>query len=186
MKQTKFGFILFLILLLPPVRNLLESIMVVHMLVQLPLLIFFGWLMADYFQNRFPSFFEKWNANGLPGIILVVIITTYWMIPRTLDEAFGSWEVELFKFVSLPILVRIPLSHSWKTLSSLGRSFVIFNYLPMFGLMAWLYIDAPVRLCNNYLVTEQKVLGWGFLGITVCIILYTLQSVFTDHSEETY
>lgn len=185
MVQAKYGFVLFLILIIPPVRILMESIMVVHMLVQLPLLVIAGWLLSSYFQIRLPKLFDKWNGYGIPGIILVVIITIYWMIPRTLDGALNSWNVELFKFISLPILVGVPLKDSWKKLASLGKSFIIFNYISMFGLMSWLYIDAPVRICNNYLEAEQKVLGWGFLVITAGIILYMLQNVFTDQSEMT-
>ncbi|SEP91369.1 hypothetical protein SAMN05216232_1292 [Virgibacillus subterraneus] len=185
MLQTKYGFLLFVLLIIPPIRNLMESVMVVHMLVQIPLLIISGWLISGYFQCKFPGFFSKWNSNGVPGIILVVFLITYWMIPRTLDEALNAWYIELFKIVSLPFLVGIPLQDSWKKLNSLGRSFIIFNFILMSGLMAWLYIDAPVRLCNNYLEVEQKVLGWGFLIITVSIVLYMLQNVFTDHSEGT-
>ncbi|WP_164668107.1 hypothetical protein [Virgibacillus doumboii] len=183
--RVKFGFLLFIILIIPTVRNLMESVMVVHMLVQIPLLIISGWWVAGYFQKKFPGFFEKWNENGIPGITLVVFITIYWMIPRTLDEALVSWDVELFKFISLPFLAGIPFRDSWRKLGSVGKSFIIFNYIPMFGLMAWLYIDAPVRICNNYLEVEQKVLGWGFLAVTAALVLYILQSVFTDQSDVT-
>ncbi|MFB4167850.1 hypothetical protein [Virgibacillus sp. JSM 102003] len=183
MLQAKYGFLLFVLLIIPPIRNVMESVMVIHMLVQIPLLIISGWLLAGYFQSKFSSFFLKWNHNGVPGIILVVLFVAYWMIPRTLDEALNMWNIELFKFVSLPFLVGVALKDSWKKLASLGKSFIIFNFIPMFGLMAWLYIDAPVRLCNNYLEVEQKTLGWGFLIITISIVLYMLQNVFTDHSE---
>lgn len=90
--------------------------------------------------------------------------------------------VELFKFISLPI-VGILLADSWKKILLIGRSFVFLNYLSMFGLMAWLYIDAPIQICNNYLVAEQKALGWGFAIITAAMVLFTLQYVFIDHSE---
>ena len=95
MKQSIYGFVLFVFLILPPVANLLESIMIIHMHMQMPLLVIAGFLMAKFFQTRFPHFFEKWNHNGVPGIILFVIIWVYWMIPRTMDEALTVQSVEI-------------------------------------------------------------------------------------------
>jgi hypothetical protein len=48
MKPYTYGLLLFIILILPPVSNLMESIMIVHMHMQMPLLIFAGFLMAQY------------------------------------------------------------------------------------------------------------------------------------------
>lgn len=64
MKQSGYGFLLLLILSLPPVANLLESIMITHMHMQMPMLVFAGFLMAKFFQTKFPSFFEKWNEGN--------------------------------------------------------------------------------------------------------------------------
>lgn len=184
MKRLIYGVTLYVILLLPPVISLLESIMVAHMLIQMPLLIVVGWLIGDYLMNQHPVFFQKWNENGIPGIMLVYIVTMYWMIPRAMDEALTLQLVEIFKFTSLPLLVGIPLRVSWRKLSDLGRGFLIFNYIPMFGMMAWLYIDSPIQICNNYLTSEQKTLGWGFLVIMLFMLLYILQMVFIDRTEE--
>ena len=184
MSATRYGIILYALLIIPPVRNAMESVMIVHMLVQIPLLIFSGWLMADKFQDKFQRFFAKWNGNGIAGILLVIVMTTFWMIPRMLDEALAVWYFELFKFISLPFLAGIPLRNSWKKPGPLAKSFIVFNYISMFGLLAWIYIDAPVRVCNSYLEADQEILGWGFLIITVSLILYMLQYVFMDHSEE--
>lgn len=184
MKQTGLGIILYSILVIPPVRDYLESIMVTHMLIQLPLLITVGWLIGRAIIKKWTSFFTNWNTNGIPGITFVVFITMYWMLPRVLDESLTIGNIELFKFISLPI-VGLILRDSWQKIQSLGKSFIFLNYLSMFGLMAWLYIDSPIQICNNYLDTEQKMLGWGFLVITIWMILYLLQAVFTDHSENT-
>jgi len=182
-KQAKYGVILYVCLAIPFVANFLESIMVTHMLIQMPLLIVSGWLMTSYIEERFDYIVKKWNKNGVAGIILVIIITTYWMIPRTMDEALQIPIVELFKFISLPFLVGCPLRLSWKRLSSVWRSFIGLNYISMFAFMAWLYIDSPVQICNNYLEIEQQLLGRGFLLITVAIVLYILQFAFIDQSK---
>lgn len=183
MKQAYYGLALYLLLMIPPVITGLESVMITHMLVQMPLLVLSGWLIARFFQIRFPSFFEKFNRNGVPGITMFIIITMYWMIPRTMDEALLFHSVEIFKFISLPFLAGVLLRDSWNKLGITGKGFVVFNYIPMFGLMGWLYVDSPIQLCNNYLESEQQTLGWGFLFITAVMILYMVQSVFTDQSD---
>ncbi|MUK89087.1 hypothetical protein GMD78_11950 [Ornithinibacillus sp. L9] len=177
------GLILFGVLLIPFIRQFLESVMVLHMLVQLPLLVLVGWLIGITITRNFQSHFDSWNSNGIPGTLLFVMITMYWMIPRTLDEALSIWYIELFKYVSLPV-IGLLLYDSWKKLQSIGKSFIYLNYLSMFGLMAWLYIDSPIQICNNYLAAEQKILGWGLLGITAFMVLYLVQAVFTDQTEE--
>lgn len=183
MKQAKYGLLIYLFLMIPLIARSLEHIMVTHMLVQIPLLIFSGSLMARYFQIKFPFFFEKWNGNGIPGIVLFIIITIYWMIPRIMDETLMLQSVEIFKFISLPFLAGVSLRDSWKKLSVTGKTFVIFNYISMFGFMGWFYVDSPIQICNNYLKVEQQILGWGFLIITGAMIVYVLQMVFIDQSE---
>lgn len=183
MKQSTYGGLLYIVLIIPPVINFLESIMILHMLVQLPLLIYAGWLMGKGIIKKYPGFFQKWNTNGIPGILFVFIVTMYWMIPRAMDETLILWYVELFKFMSLP-LVGLVFRDSWGKLQILGKAFVFLNYLPMFGLMAWLYIDSPIQICNNYLEIEQQTLGWGFVVITAMMVFYLIQIAFIDHSEK--
>ncbi|MCR2823868.1 hypothetical protein [Lederbergia panacisoli] len=184
MKQGIYGAILYILLLIPPIKTSLESIMILHMLVQLPLLILVGWLIGKPLLRKYKGFFTRWNKNGVPGMLMVVIITTYWMLPRILDEALSIWLIEVFKFIGLPLLVGVLLRDSWRKIQAAGKSFVFLNYISMFGLMSWLYIDSPIQICNNYLETEQQMLGLGFLVITVGMIFYMLQMVFVDHSKE--
>jgi len=183
MKQTLIGGGMYFLLILPPIVKWMESIMIIHMLIQLPLLIVSGYLIGKTVIRRFPRFFDKLNANGVPGILLAIFITMYWMLPRAMDEALTLWYIEGFKFISLPIAGMFA-KDSWNKIQGIGKAFVYLNYLPMFALMAWLYIDSPIQICNNYLETEQKALGWGFALITIFMILYFVQYVFTDHSDD--
>lgn len=184
MKRFWLGIIIVGLVALPPIRQFLEAYMITHMLVQMPILIGAGLLMGDALMKKYPNFFEKWDGSGVPGILLVYLITMYWMIPRAMDEALLLPTVEVFKYISLPFLVGLPLRHSWQKLSEVGKGFIIFNYIPMFALMAWLYIDSPIQICNNYLENEQKILGWGFLFITLLFLIYIVQLVFIDHRSE--
>jgi hypothetical protein len=75
--------------------------------------------------------------------------------------------MELVKFVSLPLFVGAPLALSWPLLGGIGRGFVIANVLPMWAVVGWLYLAAPVRVCNFYLVEDQAVAGTGLLVVSI-------------------
>ncbi|WP_438313052.1 hypothetical protein [Sporosarcina sp. FA9] len=184
MKQSLYGLFLFLFLILPPVANLVESIMIMHMHVQMPLLLFSGFLMARGLQLKFPGFFEKWNGNGVPGITLFIIIWVYWMIPRTMDEALTIHSVEIFKFISLPFLAGIPLRDSWKKIKTIGQNSLLIGMTVLFFALGFLYVLAPVQLCNNYLLIEQITLGWGFLTLAICFVIYLLYFAFSSPLNE--
>ncbi|MBO1910007.1 hypothetical protein [Sporosarcina sp. 6E9] len=182
MKQAKYGLLLFVFLALPPVVNILESIMIIHMHMQMPLLIIAGVLMAKFFLQRYPKFFETWNQNGIPGILLFLVILLYWMIPRTMDEALTLTSVEVFKFISLPFLAGVPLRDSWRKLGSFKRNILFIVITIMSFALGLLYVKSPVQLCNNYLLIEQITLGWGYLTMAICLVIYLLYISFTDQS----
>ncbi|MDG5785982.1 DUF1404 family protein [Evansella sp. AB-P1] len=183
MNQFTIGLLLWIFMILPPVSNLLESIMIMHMHMQMPLLVIAGFLMAKYFQQRFPHFFEKWNSNGFPGMLLFIIIMVYWMIPRTMDDALVLTSVQVFKFISLPFLAGIPLRDSWPKLSKAWKIVIITIFTLMFFAMGFLYIFSPEQLCNNYLVIEQVTLGWGFITMAICMVIYLLYDAIVDPAD---
>lgn len=177
------GILLYLLLVLPPVRIGLESVMAGHMLVQIPSLVICGYLVGLAFSVKYESFLQKYNAGGVPGIILVISILLFWMLPRSLDAALNDWYFEIFKFISLPILAGIPLADSWKKMNEIGKGFVVLNAISMFGVLSWLYIASPFRLCNNYLQYQQTQLGKGFLILIAIFILPVLSKAFLGHEE---
>lgn len=180
MNKSFYGLLLLIFLVIPPVANFMESVMAIHMHMQMPMLVIAGLLMADFFQKRFPGFFEKWNSNGLPGIILFSIIMVYWMLPRSMDEALTVTTVEIFKFISIPFLAGVPLWDSWKKLGSITKNTVIIFFTVSFFLLGWLYIKSPVQLCNNYLLIDQLTLGWAFLLTAIGMVVYLLYISFVD------
>ncbi len=184
MRQPIYGFILFIFLILPPVVTLAESIMAIHMHTQMPLFFISGFLMAPFFQKKFPGFFDKWNGDGIPGILLFMIIVIYWMIPRTMDEALTIPAVEIFKFISLPFFAGLPLRDSWPKITERVKHAVYISLSIIFAFMAVLYIAAPTQLCNNYLLFEQKTVGWGFVFFAGAIFFYFIQTLFHKETEE--
>ncbi|HEU4993477.1 MAG TPA: hypothetical protein VFT29_01585 [Gemmatimonadaceae bacterium] len=176
------GTALILVLALPPVRHALERVMVVHMLVQIPLLAVAGALIAVSLPTRLTSIFVSWNARGVTGTLLALIVSSWWMVPRALDLALAEPLMEVTKFVSLPLLVGIPVALSWRSLGGMGQGFVLANVLPMWAAVGWLYVAAPTRLCNFYLVEQQAAAGLGLLWLSIAVALAACARVLVPAS----
>lgn len=159
------------VLALPPLRAWLEGGMVGHMLVQIPLLAGAGALAAFAVPARLKRVLAAYNAHGLAFTLLAGLVSTYWMLPRALDAALTEPWMAAAKFVSLPLLVGLPLALSWRPLGTIGRGFVVANFISMLAVAGWLYIVAPVRVCNSYLVDEQAVAGWALVAVAFLLSL---------------
>lgn len=158
---------LLLSLATPPARSALESSMAGQMLVQMPLLAMIGAACATALPARWRRSIDAWNGGGLPGLLLASLISTYWMLPRALDAALASAAVEAAKFLSLPLLLGVPMGLSWPRLNPIAKGFFLANLISMLGVLGWLYREAPVRLCNYYLVDQQVIAGNALIAIAI-------------------
>lgn len=182
-QSTTPAWLLYLVLLLASEK--LELTMVGHVLIQLPLLVICGWLITPSLPPRWKSAIEKYNEYGIPGILIVTFTVIFWMLPRSLDAALATPFMEFAKFVTLPTLIGIPLALSWPLLTPVTKGFVIGNLLSMLTVLGWLYTQAPIRLCNYYLINQQQQVGTLLLAITVGITLYfTLKCFFFSKNLE--
>lgn len=102
---------------------------------------------------------------------MVVLALAFWMLPRSLDMALANPAMEFAKFVSLPLLVGLPLALSWSRLPSIGRGFIAANLVSMLVVLGWLYLVSPMRLCNYYLLDQQRVLGWALLLLAAAVLV---------------
>ena len=166
MRRALPGVLIVVVLGLPSIRDALERVMIAHMLVQIPLLAASGAIVASAIPPRWKGQLASWNRNGVSGILLALIASSWWMVPRALDSALAKPAFEVAKFVTLPLLVGAPLALSWSRLGGLGQAFVVANVLPMWAVVGWLYAAAPVRVCNFYLVEQQVDAGRGLLWIS--------------------
>jgi hypothetical protein len=182
MKRAFAGAITVALLALPSLRTGLERVMIVHMLVQIPLLAAAGALAGSALPGRWRARITPWNGHGVSGILMAVIASSWWMVPRALDWALASPAMETVKFISLPLFVGAPMALSWSQLGSMGRGFVIANVLPMWAVVGWLYIAAPVRVCNFYLVEQQVAAGIGLLGASASLALVAGSLAFRSHA----
>lgn len=153
-------------LAVPALREWLEASPARHMLVQLPLLACAGVCIGGSLgraAGRLGSGLAAHNIAGIPGTIVAAATAGFWMLPRSLDGALADPAMEATKFASLPLLVGLPLALSWHQLPAVGKSFVKANLISMLAFLGWLYLTAPIRLCNFYLVDQQVVVGRALL-----------------------
>lgn len=148
----------FIILALPPMQQFLEQSMVTHMLVQIPALTIIGWVFGTTLPENWRHKLSPWNRWGITGMAFVIVIMTYWMLPRALDVAVSEWYGELAKFITIP-LMGIALGISWPQLNPIAQGVLKLEFWATFMRLGWLYLDLPDRLCANYLLSDQRVLG---------------------------
>jgi hypothetical protein len=167
-----------LVLWLPPVRSGLEGEMALHMAVQMPLLIALGALVAAATHRREPRWLAAADWLGIAGIVAVVLGTSFWMLPRALDQAIADWRIDLVKFLSLPLLVGMPLGLSWRRMPPLGRAFIWANFIPKLGAVGGLYLGAPTRLCAYYRLDQQQLAGWTLIAVAIALGLTWFVAAF--------
>jgi hypothetical protein len=153
-----------LVLALPPLRALLESSMSLHMLVQFPLLMLAGFLLAGQVPQRWSARLQRWNGYGISGLLLVALVLSLAMIPRLLDLALVDPGIEAAKWLAL-LAAGAALRGSWQRAGLVVQGFFLFNVLPMMGVAGQLYQDSPLRLCNAYLLDDQVWLGQALVTI---------------------
>lgn len=170
---------LYLVLATPAARAWMEATMTAHMLLQIPLLAAIGVMSCQLLPQRLQDSLLAAAGGAIPCVLLASFAASYWMLPRALDGALTDPLDEAAKFLSLPLLVGLPLGLAWKRFGILGRSLVWTNGISMLVVLGWLYIVAPVRVCNNYLVDQQETAGWWMVKLSVLLFAWWLCSFFT-------
>jgi hypothetical protein len=160
------GLILLIILMAPSVRRFLEDDMALHMLAQFPLILLAGWLLAAWLPARARTKLRPWNQAGIAGLLLSSLVLMFWMIPRALDLTLAERPMEFWKFLTL-LLAGVALKLSWRAAGMIVRGFFLGNVLPMMMVVGWLYLEAPLRLCNAYLTGDQLRAGSGLLAMAI-------------------
>lgn len=155
-----------LALVLPPVRGWLESSMVLHMLVQLPLLAFIGFVIGRAFvpagpgggTNRIVACIQSHNAGGLTGLLIAAFTMVLWMLPRCLDLARLDIAVDAIKFITVPA-AGLAIAWSWPRVPVIARAVVHLEAIATLFRFGWGYLAAEERLCLAYLAGDQQRTG---------------------------
>ena len=150
------GFLLICILFRQP----LEADPVKHVLIQLPFLAISGYLFVIGLGELNLRITES-IANAL--LLVAVFAILFWMLPRSIDATLVNPVVEIAKFFSISVFVGGSLAIGRANSNPFLRGFLKANAISMLGVLSFLYIHAPLRICNSYLVSDQERLGLAFL-----------------------
>lgn len=170
------------VLALPPMRAWLEGSMTTHMLIQIPLLSVAGFALGRALPPSQRAALRRMAGGPLPYVLIASFASSYWMLPRALDAALVDPLAAIAKFASLPLLVGAPLALAWERLGLIGRGFVWTNFFSMLAVLGWLYVAAPVRVCNSYLAADQQDAGWWMIRLAIALFLAWLAALFVGHA----
>ena len=174
--QAALGLALCVLLAWPALRHALEASMWRHMVLQFPLLMAAGALLAAALPPRARGAVARWNAHGIAGLVGVAMVLGVLMVPRVLDLALRDGATEAAKCAAL-VLAGAALRLSWRAAGLVVQGFFLGNVLPMTAVVGQLYIDAPLRLCNAYLLDDQARLGQWLIALAVLLALGWLAQV---------
>lgn len=163
--RARLAAFLVLVMMAPVVRHQFEASMSAQMLVQIPLLVAAGWLLARAVPAHVLVRVDAWNHRGISGLVLVTVVAAFWMLPRSLDAATTHPLLIAAKYLSVPLLIGVPLAVSWPRTGFVVRGFFLMEFVATFFRLGWLYLISPIRLCNNYALDDQQRLGRYMLVI---------------------
>jgi hypothetical protein len=158
-----------LLFFIEPIRYLVESRMAAHMLLQFPLLVASGWMLASVCpaHSRWLRGFDAIDAHGLLGIGFASCVLAFWMIPTALDLALLSEPMRWAKYASL-WLTGLALRRSRERLSNELTVFLVGMLVWMMATVGLVYQTLPQRLCVSYLIDEQR---WTGVGLVAAALL---------------
>ena len=170
-----------LILLWPALRHSVEARMLFHMLLEFPLLLASGWAVYRLGlrrgrAQRLARGLALVDWRGWTGATLVSVLTIIWMVPAALDLALLSTPVAAAKYAGWWLT-------GWVLAGSLRRMdpelllFLAGNLAWMMASAGLLYIDAPARLCVNYLQDDQRQTGIALVITAVGLGVLALQQM---------
>lgn len=160
-----------LLLLWPALRGLVESRMSLHMLLEWPLLFAAGWCASRLGERRRgtrrllrAAALLDWH--GWSGATLASGVAAVWMLPSALDAALLSGGVAVAKTASW-WFAGFVFAGSWRRMDPELMLFFVGNLAWMTASAGMLYLDAPARLCVNYLQDDQRHAGIGLVLLAV-------------------
>ncbi len=177
-RRRDFWLALFLLVLAFGFKAPLTATMALHMLLHIPLILCAGWFMGKALRGKRrasgPIGSAKsgspygYNAYGIPGLLLVVLVTAWWMLPRSLDNVLLMPSFDALKFGST-FLAGAVLYDSVARANRVVILFFLGNFCWMTAIVGLIYQENVSRLCNVYLLSDQEQTGRGLVILAVAL-----------------
>ncbi len=158
------------LLLLPGVRTFVDARMSVLMLVEFPSLVVAGCCASTFLPEATRRVIARCNAMSLVSYSLLLLVSSYWMVPAALDEALTSPTAYFARHVTwfaVGFLLAIP-GHDTKAAVT---AFFVGNLAWMTASAGWLYRETEARLCVNYLIDDQLLAGGGLITAALLLLV---------------
>jgi len=174
-----------LLLLWPALRHAIESRMATHMLLEFPLLAAAGAAAAMRCRRR-PSArrWLRWQRaldwRGWTSATVASSVALVWMLPSALDATLLWPAAAAAKFVSWWLAGWL-LADGWRRMDAELLLFAVGNLAWMAATAGLLYLDAPARLCVNYLQDDQRHTGIGLIALAALAGALVLRRVAAPH-----
>ncbi|WP_051516538.1 hypothetical protein [Herbaspirillum sp. RV1423] len=159
-------------------RRMLESTMFSHVLLQMPLLILSGVLLANLrppaFPPRRPALHRLWrkcDAHGLASMLALLFSCAYWMVPNAIERAVINPFDDFAKFLSLTLAGAL-LPGALRKSHIVVQIFFIGGIVWMMAMAGMMYQNATQRLCNSYLLDDQVRTGIGLVALAVILPMW--------------
>jgi hypothetical protein len=154
---------------LAPFGPWLEASMSGHMGIELPALFILGCWSAFAAGGIRRHLLDRWNGNGLPGLLFSQCVLAVWMLPVAIDRAVLGGGIAMAKVTSV-VLAGALAYESWRVANPVVQSFFVLNGCWMALTTGLLYESAPQQLCSIYLVDQQHAAGravvaWALLAL---------------------
>jgi len=154
-----------LALLWPTLRHAIESRMLLHMLLEWPLLFVAGWSAHRLFGPWLRAL-AVLDWRGWSGAVFVSCVAIFWMLPSSIDAALLSTPMAAAKYASWWLAGAV-LAASWRRMDPEVLLFFVGNLSWMTATAGMLYLDTPQRLCVSYLIDDQRWTGTGLIVLAV-------------------
>jgi hypothetical protein len=151
----------------PRLRAGIESSMVLHMLVQMPLLLAAGaWLMARLDPGG--RLGARFDMQGLASFSLCLVVASYWMLPSAIDRAVLEPGFDAIKVASL-LTCGAALRQAVMRAPAVVRLFFMGYLLQMMLWLGLYWAFTEERLCNVYSLATQQQAGAGLAALAVAL-----------------
>ncbi|HRK56564.1 MAG TPA: hypothetical protein PLQ67_03465 [Burkholderiaceae bacterium] len=164
--------LLWLALWVPPLGSVWQSTLLMQMLVQTGLLIALGFVMGWMLLARYGHRLLALRVWRWALLVVAVFSLSIWMIPRLADASVESGWVLMIRALSLTFLGGLPLCWAWQAMGPVIRGVLHIEALASLFRLGWLYLDSPVRLCTQYVYSDQRMLGLSLLWIALVYLCW--------------